>query len=382
MLFPVAAAARQAGHRVRVATSAALSGLVEEWGLTPIPLSTVVSLDELRNDPELAERYRLPQELTHPDRHTTAAAVETAIVRAFAGPLAGVFADDLISSIGKERPDLIVRESAELGGYLAAESLGLPHAQLDTAPMSALTAHLALPALNEQRVRLGLPPVTDPAHPSRGLLAGFVPESWYPAELRLATAKYYRPPNAESVPLALDPTDRPTVYAGLGTLAPTLPGFERLITTIIAALGTLPVNATVALGADRLLADPVPDNVRLVTSLPQREFLRTCDLFISHAGFGAVQDSIATGVPMVALPLFSDQPANAARMAELGLAITLDPDRVTANSLADACTLLLADPQYGRRARSLTHASSELPGVDTLLADLETLARRAGVVSV
>ncbi|MFD1052630.1 glycosyltransferase, partial [Kibdelosporangium lantanae] len=62
---------------------------------------------------------------------------------------------------------------------------------------------------------------------------------------------------------------------------------------------------------------PRPANVHLAAYVQQRTLLETCDVFLAHAGFSGVRESLAAGTPMVALPLFADQPENATRVADL-----------------------------------------------------------------
>ena len=50
-------------------------------------------------------------------------------------------------------------------------------------------------------------------------------------------------------------------------------------------------------------------------------------LVVSHGGSGSVVGALAHGLPMVLLPLGADQPQNARRCAELGVARVLDAVR-------------------------------------------------------
>src|SRR5439155_120435 len=106
--------------------------------------------------------------------------------------------------------------------------------------------------------------------------------------------------------------DRPTVLASLGTVFNTTPG---VLEAIIDGLGREPMNLVVAIGPDQ---DParfgtVPRNVRLEHYVPQPALLPLCDLFITHAGFNSVKESLISGVPMVAIPITADQPYCAGR---------------------------------------------------------------------
>ncbi len=76
---------------------------------------------------------------------------------------------------------------------------------------------------------------------------------------------------------------------------------------------------------------------------------------------------------MVALPLYADQPANAQRLAELGVGVVLRPDEADATALAVACRQVLHDSMYRLAARGYQRRILSLPGTDRLVADLTTL---------
>ena len=56
--------------------------------------------------------------------------------------------------------------------------------------------------------------------------------------------------------------------------------------------------------------------------VPQRRVLShpSCGAFLTHCGWSSVLESMAAGVPMVALPLHIDQPLNANLAVEVGAA--------------------------------------------------------------
>lgn len=383
LLAPFAHALRRAGHEVAVASAAGLAELVAECGLEHLPLPRVRTLDQLLLDPEIAGSPGMPDDAreTGADDSTVEARKSPGrLTEAFAGPLAGVLADDLIEAAARWKPDLIVREANEFGGYLAAERLRLPHAVADIAPHSALNLPFVHGALNEQRVRLGLDAVADVRHSYRTLVAGFVPQEWYPSQLR--TGRTYRPspvagPDRLPAEFAELPSDRPLVLAGFGTLAPTLiPELTSAQEMLVTALGRVRCEAVVALGGDPDdWTGPRPDNVRLVAHSPQRSLLRHADLFVSHGGFGGVFESLLTGTPTVVLPLFSDQPDNARRTAELGLGAEVDLGTATPESLAETCASVLADPAMRLRASGMARRLHAAPDLDDLAADVGALVR-------
>ena len=46
---------------------------------------------------------------------------------------------------------------------------------------------------------------------------------------------------------------------------------------------------------------------------------------VCHGGSGTMRAGLAAGIPQVVLPLFADQPDNAARVDALGAGIALEP---------------------------------------------------------
>lgn len=381
-LVPLARTAQALGHCVAVATAGSMADELARHGVPHLPLPNVAGQDRLRNDPRLAEEFGLPQRLLTERRTVDPVAAEQ-IARAYAGPIALRFAHDLLDVARSWKPDVIVHEPAEYGGYLVAELLGIPHVTLDISPYAMRELPLVSATLDAQREALGLAPTGDPLHPHRYLRAGLVPEGWYPDELRLPTARHYRAPAGEDAPLdpviAALPADRPVILASLGSLVLTLPGMAELLPPLVAALGSLPCHTVLTLGGRPELADLVgtpPDNVHLTPFVAQRTLLPAVDLFLTHAGFNAVHEAVGAGVPMVALPVFADQPANADRIAELGLGERLDVAELAVSDLVETCTRVLDDPGYRWRARAMQRRHLGSPGFDQLVADLTELVGR------
>jgi UDP:flavonoid glycosyltransferase YjiC (YdhE family) len=384
MLVPIARALRAAGHEVTVATGTAMAGELARHDLPCRPLSGMLVGHQFRADPELASAIGLSADgvpLPELDQMPPG----TGFGRLFAGVSTVRNARDL-HAVGEElRPDLIVRECSEFAGFLVAEQLGVPCVTLDISPLAPSRHPGLLPTLNETRDTLGLPPLPDVTALSRHPWIGWLPTSWWPDGLRSPAHRHYRAPDmSAAAPLdpviAALPADRPLVLATLGSNTGfMLAGQDTPLARIVAALGDLPCTAVVALGAGIDPArwpGPQPDNVHLVSFVQQRLLLPACDLFITHAGFGAVSEALAAGVPMVALPLYADQPTNAARLAELHVGVTV-PSESDQTSLAAAARRVLDDPSFRYAARGFQRQILSLPGVDRLVADLADLATQA-----
>jgi UDP:flavonoid glycosyltransferase YjiC (YdhE family) len=377
-LLPVIRAARRAGHEVAVASAPAMAEGLARAGVAHLPLPHVLTLEQLLADPAFAASPGMPDADEDPAAAAAARARPGPLTLARAGVLAGTFARDLIAAARDWRPDVLVRENNEFGGYLAAEVLGLPRATVDVSPLNGLNLGFVQDELNGQRVALGLDPTDDVGAPNRGLLAGFAPRDWYPDDIPVRPDRVYRveepvePFTAEVAAALADlPADRPLVVAGLGTVAAAVaPEVPAMIAAITAALGRLDC-AGLLLGETRP-AGPVPDNVRVLRFVPLAGLLGTAELFVSHGGFGGVAQALRSATPMIVLPLFGDQVPTAARIAELGQGRELAPT-ADADELALACADVLGDPRYRRRTAATARQLLACPGLDALAEDLAAL---------
>jgi zeaxanthin glucosyltransferase len=118
-----------------------------------------------------------------------------------------------------------------------------------------------------------------------------------------------------------------------------------------------------ALGKDALSPSqfgPVPANVMLVRYAPQAELLRRATLCIFHAGLNTALDCLENGVPMVAIPIASEQPGIAMRIARLGVGSVVPLAEVSAASLEMALQDVLTQPSYREAAASAAREIANL----------------------
>ncbi|MBL8925773.1 MAG: glycosyl transferase [Pseudonocardia sp.] len=87
----------------------------------------------------------------------------------------------------------------------------------------------------------------------------------------------------------------------------------------------------------------VPANVDVRPWFPQPAVLRHAAAFVSHAGMGSTMEALYYGVPLVCVPQMAEQEVNAARVAELGLGVRLDPEGLTADDLRAAVDAVTSD---------------------------------------
>lgn len=288
-------------------------------------------------------------------------------------------ATDAGRAVEDARPDAVIVDDSLLLVHAAVEATGAPALSFAHVPSASARARerrnrafgFALDTINEHRKDLGLRPVPSvvaAAQVSRRTVA--------------ATAPTFDPPDVESPIVQVGPI-RPAARIGSLRPAPTRPlvvvglssGWMHqvgLLQRILDALADMDVDVRLGLGSVSASELDPPPNATLVEHIPHDAILPSAALLITHAGHGTVMAGLSHGVPMLCVPLGRDQPANAARAAELGAAIVLEPD-AAATDLRDAALRLLTDPTIRSRCQRLAAAVRAETSVDRALAAVEGL---------
>ena len=113
----------------------------------------------------------------------------------------------------------------------------------------------------------------------------------------------------------------------------------------------------------------VPPNTVVVAHAPQIDILKRAALCVTHAGLNTALESLAQGVPMVALPVTNDQPGVAARIAHHRAGVVVPLSELTAETLRAAVNTVLSDSSYRASARRLQQAIEKADGL-TRAADI------------
>jgi zeaxanthin glucosyltransferase len=116
-------------------------------------------------------------------------------------------------------------------------------------------------------------------------------------------------------------------------------------------------------GHEQRLELKLPAAAIVVPFAPQLELLRRAALTITHAGLNTALESLAQGVPMVAIPITNDQPGVASRLEWLGVARVVPPARLTARRLRASIRTVLSEGHYRARAQQW---KAEIGNIDGL----------------
>lgn len=154
---------------------------------------------------------------------------------------------------------------------------------------------------------------------------------------------------------------RPLVYASLGTIQN---GSESTFRAIAEGCSTLHAQLVVSLGGglDPARLGSLPGDPVVVRYAPQLELLKRASAVITHAGLNTVLESLAEGVPLVAIPLGNDQPGVAARAAARGAAVVIPSSKLNASRLRTALTAVLEQEHYRAAALRIQTAMSQIDG--------------------
>ena len=252
-LIPLAHALVRAGHAVRFACASSFRPEVEKHGFQTHP----VGIDFLFSRPdyfsillsEAGVEMPEPAQLTGHQRHawvTNNLFIRAAALHAL---------PDVCALAESWAADVIVRESSEYSGCVAAEMLGLPHASVAAAADAALDLrHVVADSVATLRAAAGLPPDPLAQMLYRHLHLSFMPASFFGPEARFpATARFVRHVDAPRPGLTAPAwwdrlADRPTVLVSLGTIFFRTPG---LYEAIAAGFGDEDVNVVVGIGHER-----------------------------------------------------------------------------------------------------------------------------------
>jgi len=356
-LVPFAHALAAAGHAVAFAATPIFCDIIRGHGFRCFPAGTddwIAALDMELPD---AVPPAIPPQSAWVMRHEFI-------------PRAARRLPDLLAIARTWAPHLIVREHTEYAGGVVAECIGVPCA---TMQVSFFRPHLdreIVSPLNQLRAAAGLAPNSDPAMLYRDLLLlPFPPCYADPTSSIPATARFVRHvaydierPKATALPAWIHRLlARPTVYATLGTAYNRTPG---IFAAILAALREEAINLIVTLGPkiDPAMLGPQPPHVHIEPYLPQSVLFPRCDLVLTHGGSGTVRTAIAFGIPMVILPIAADQPDNARRCNELGIADVLAADGRTPTAIRAAVRRVLTTPRYRENSQRISEEMRALPG--------------------
>ena len=178
------------------------------------------------------------------------------------------------------------------------------------------------------------------------------------------------------IPLDFERDGRDLVFCSLGTL---MGGRVRIFERVARACDRLGAQVVIAHGgrlSAREIADleDLPGRPVLRAFVDQPSVLSAARAAVLHGGFNSVLDSLASGVPMVVVPLAFEQRAIAARVERAGAGVTVPP--LARGRLSGALGEVLESRDMRRCALELAAGAAQAGGVDQAVAAIaDTMAQ-------
>jgi MGT family glycosyltransferase len=164
-------------------------------------------------------------------------------------------------------------------------------------------------------------------------------------------------------------TGEPLIYASMGTI---MNGRADVFRTIAAGVAKRKDTQLVLSIGDRLKPGdigPVPSNAIVINHAPQLELLKRASVCVTHAGLNTVLESLAEGVPQLAIPVTFEQPGIAARIAAKKTGVTMSLADLTPEHLSTLLDEVLNSSTYRENARKFQKIIGKTNGL-SMAADI------------
>jgi UDP:flavonoid glycosyltransferase YjiC (YdhE family) len=366
-LAPIADAALAAGHQVRFAVEPPFDEHIRRCGYDAAPIGMEFDFQQP------------PPDLVAPPHLSELESMQWTMANIFFGALAHAAMPDAARVIDEWAPDVVFGEITEVAGLLAAEKAGIPHGTFNFGGLDmSLMRIIAGDAWDALRSEYDLPPDGTFTALTGSVIVAAMPECWAgfsaPGLLRVQLPLFDRgAANAVSIHQVLDDgpaaDERPLVYGSLGTVNRD----EAALDALIAGLALHGGPAVVTTGRLDPPASPSND-VRVIRYVPNSAILGRAAAVVTHGGFNTLLGALQAGLPQVLMPLTADQPMNAARAEQLGVAVVIGPTERDAATISAAVDRVLGDPSYAARARELQGELELLPPPTAAVAALVALS--------
>ena len=292
--------------------------------LTVAPLSLAETLNaeainfRLSEEPPRAESDRLWSLFPTLARREASQLVERAW---FAQLCLNAMLPAVQNAVDEWSPELVIRETCEYAAAAVADRMRIHHAQVGistAATEASVLRELVKPEMENLSVGLTRRIFESP------YLTKFpisLDPSPYPTTLR-----YRDDEGRDPHPLGdwWPGNKSPLVYLTFGTLATGTEDGQELLRKVLASIQGLDIRILVTTGSTMDPEDfDVPHNVRVESWVAQVDVFAEASVVICHGGSGTTIGALAAGVPLILLPLFADQPTNAALVQKAGAGIVV-----------------------------------------------------------
>lgn len=286
-----------------------------------------------------------------------------------------------IKSIVKNRNiDIIISDSAQSAPAFVAEKLNKPWISFQTTPplpdmnipgppkLVLRMRQLYEKELNKVRKSFCLPPIKDFIR-SRGDMVGLSPYlhlvmvlediithwEWFPHSTKIVGPCFFEGNSRKTVTSKEFTKDSPFILVCTSSsLVPEhIDYVQDYVFSTIDAFTDGSFDVMISANSS-IQANELPTNVSWRSDHPIHHlYMPVSNVVITHGGCGTLQKALKYGVPMVIIPLGADQLILADRCVELGVAIKLDPNKISNISIKASVEEIINNPKYKYNAKKL-----------------------------
>jgi len=177
--------------------------------------------------------------------------------------------------------------------------------------------------------------------------------------------------------------EKPIVYLGFGSMPAPEPlalikravnVSKQLDVRVVLCAGWSDLDQIVNPSANNLVVDEgqerseakidLPENLLLIKAVPHDYLFPLCSVVVHHCGVGTCAATMKAGTPSVCCPVMLDQPYNAGRLHEVGIAPPPIPfHQMNSNNLIEALKIVLKSEKMKSKAKSIAEEIRQESGV-------------------
>jgi UDP:flavonoid glycosyltransferase YjiC (YdhE family) len=126
----------------------------------------------------------------------------------------------------------------------------------------------------------------------------------------------------------------------------------------------------------KLQKSAIAKNAIVYRSVPQISLLNKIDLFISHGGNNSINEALASGKPIIVMPVGGEQADNASRIVYLGVGKRIDIIKFNERQLLSIVEEIRQTPTFQAQALTIMKSLGSTQGVVTASRCIDWVAQQ------